>query len=227
MTLHTGPQGIAGTNGTNGTNGAKGDTGPVGPSYFTQSGTNISYSGGLVVNNEINIQNSSNTKSMQFAFVDNYSLGGGWFPASSSALRIYHSAINAYSYINAYPLVIKDFSLTASADAAGNTEQQLYFPLPEYIYIDIHLNELTLILPNINSNVGGVDPKTQIFRFQIRQINQSQGKYYHIQTYGNNSSGGTIYNNNNASQGYYVIPGVSLAEVHFYLGNWYINLFTS
>ena len=139
-------------------------------------------------------------------------------------LKLYHSAVGAYSYKNAHPLLIKDFSLSASADTSP-TEQELVFPMPECIYVDVYNNDLTLILPNINTMVGNVDPKTQIFRFKIRQV-KGNHYYYHLKTFNNSSTeGGTIYNFQNSSTGtYWYRPGAWYMEVHYYLGNWYTNI---
>ena len=72
--------------------------------------------------------------------------------------------------------------------------------------------------------VGNVDPKTQIFRFKIRQV-KGNHHYYHLKTFNTSSTeGGTIYNFQNASTGtYWYRPGAWYMEVHYYLGNWYTN----
>ena len=123
---------------------------------------------------------------------------------------------------HAHPLLIKDFSLSASADTLP-TELQLVFPMPECIYVDLSLNDLTLILPNINTMIGSVDPKTQIFRFKIRQMITSDNRWWHLKVYNNSSTeGGTIYNYENGTIGtYWYRPGAWYMEVHYYLGNWY------
>jgi hypothetical protein len=95
--------------------------------------------------------------------------------------------------------------------------------MPECIYVDLTLNDVVFILPDVNTNVGGVDPKTQIFRFKIRQMRTGGSRYYHLQTYSNNPNGELIYNLYSGSQGYYYTPGAWYLEVHFYYGNWYCN----
>jgi hypothetical protein len=188
-------------------------------------GKNFTINGGIHSQGEITIANGVAQQSVKLAFTNNEQVG--WLPNSNKTLKLYHSAVGAYSYKNAHPLVIKDFSLTAVAikDDVYHlpTEQQLVFPMSECIYVDISSNDLNLILPDINTLVGNVDPKSQIFRFKIRQIKESSSRFYHIRTYNNNSSGGALYNSNNVSLGYYTTPGVTSVEVHFYLGNRYIN----
>ena len=185
-------------------------------------GKNLTVNGGIEVKNEITIGNSANYVKLEY--IDNVPVG--YMESSSRALKIYHSAINFYSYMNAHPLVIKDFSYTATATSTTiATTIQLVFPMPEYIYVDITLNDVTLILPKINTNYGAVDPKTEIFRFKIRQVSGG-GKSWHLQTYNvlnNPSGGGTIYNFENGSQGYSYSPEFWGMEVHYYLGNWYTN----
>ena len=98
--------------------------------------------------------------------------------------------------------------------------------MSEYIYVDILLNDVFLTLPNINTNYGVIDPKTETFRFKIRQVKTGGGRYWHLQTHtvlNNPSGGGTIYDFQNASQGYYIKPGAWYMEVHFFQGDWYCN----
>ena len=86
-------------------------------------------------------------------------------------------------------------------------------------------------MPDINTNVGSVDPKTQIFSFKIRQMMTGGGRYWHLKTHTYNNSniippgavGGTIYAFANSSQGSYYTPGAWYMEVHYYMGNWYCN----
>ena len=130
------------------------------------NGKNFTINGGIHSQSEIIIANGVAQQSVTLAFKNNEQVG--WLPNSNTTLKLYHSAVGAYSYKNAHPLLIKDFSLSASAETSP-TEQQLVFPMPECIYVDVYKNDLTLILPNINTMVGNVDPKTQIFRFKIRQ----------------------------------------------------------
>jgi hypothetical protein len=248
----TGPTGQTGSTGTIGPTGAIGPIGPVGPvgpigpvgtSYFTQSGNNIYYTGGNVgvgkiptngialdiLGNEtvsgsiscsqMTLANGGNSATL--AFVANQQIG--FLPSSNTTFKIYHSVLNAYSYKNAHPLLIKDFSLDASAHSLNTTYYQLVFPMPECIYVDLTLNDVVFILPDVNTNVGGVDPKTQIFRFKIRQMRTGPSRYYHLQTYSNNPNGELIYDLYSGSQGYFYTPGAWYLEVHFYLGNWYCN----
>jgi cytoskeletal protein CcmA (bactofilin family) len=186
------------------------------------NGKDFTINGGLKVGSattdEIIIKNNDNY--VKLGFVDNVPVG--YLPSSSTALKLYHSVLNAYSYMNAHPLVIKESSLTVI-----NANNQLVFPMPEYIYVDLltNDNDIDIVLPNLNINVGSVDPKTEIFRFKIRQTKTSNNRWWHLKTFNNSSSaGGTIYNYQNSSIGtYYYRPEAWLMEVHFYLGNWYCN----
>jgi hypothetical protein len=184
------------------------------------NGKNFTINGGISVKNEVIIGNLDNY--IKLGFIDNVPVAS--LPSSSTTLKIYHSAIGAYSYMNAHPLVIKDSSLTVS-----NANNQLVFPMPECIYVDLltNNNDIDIVLPNLNINVDSVDPKTEIFRFKIRQTKTAPSRYWSLKVFNNSSSsGGTIYDYQNTSLGtYYYRPGIWYCEVHFYLGNWYVNRF--
>ena len=196
---------------------------------FTING-GLRVSGGSATVDDIVIKNGSNY--VKLGFIDNVPVG--YLPNSNTALKLYHSAIDAYSYMNSYPLVIKDYSLIVKAVSPTTTTSiQLVFPIPEYIYVDIYLNDVTIILPNLNLLVGSVNPKTEIFRFKIKQMMTSQHRYWHLQTFYNindASAGGNIYEFqmnqvNNGSDPY--TPEAWLVEVHYYLGNWYVDKINS
>ena len=126
------------------------------------------------------------------------------------------------------PPTAKENCYTAAATSSSiATTIQLVFPMPEYIYVDLYLNDVFLILPDINTNYAGVDPKTEIFRFKIRQVKTGPSRYWHLKTFNvliNPSGGGTIYDFQNSSASYDITPGAWYMEVHFYQGDWYCNI---
>ena len=131
---------------------------------------------------------------------------------------MYYSAINSYSFVNSHPLVIKDYSLTATPSGNNNTEYDLVFPMPECFYVDLTNAEITFLLPDVNTYVGGVDPKTQICRYKFRQMLTGPNNYWHLK-----SQNATIYDYLNGSKGNFYTPGAWFLELHLYNGNWYCN----
>jgi hypothetical protein len=138
---------------------------------------------------------------------------------------MYYSALNATCYNVACPLVVKDLSITLTNNA------QLAFPIPEYIYLNMNNNDITVILPYVNQSIGNVNVLTQSFRFKIRMMQYTQGRYWYLQTYNETTPpgavGGDIYNDQygkvNDGSNRYRTDGIFYMEIHYYLGNWYFN----
>ena len=138
---------------------------------------------------------------------------------------MYYSGLNATCYNAACPLVIKDLSITL------NNNAQLAFPIPEYIYLNMLNNDITIHLPYVNQTIGNVNVLTQTCRFKIRQTQYVEGRYWHIRTYNESTPAGAVggniyddfYNQVNNGTDTYNPEGIFYMEIHYYLGNWYIN----
>ena len=165
---------------------------------------------------DIKIKNGDNY--VKLGFIDNVPVG--YMPTSSASLKLYYSSIDTTSYLNAYPLVIQNFSLTLSS-----YNVQLVFPLPEYIYVNVLSNDVNIVLPYVNQTFGNVNAQTECFRFRIRQM--TGGNKWYLRTYSDvlqpSRTGGNLYDFNNAQQSSPYYSGAWYQEVHCYMGNWYCN----
>jgi hypothetical protein len=182
---------------------------------FTING-GLKVSGGSATMDDIKIKNSDNY--VKLGFIDNVPVG--YMPTSSASLQLYYSSINATSYLNSYPLVIQNFSLSIS-----NYNVQLVFPLPEYIYVNVLSNDVYIVLPYVNQTIGNVNVQTECFRFRIRQM--TGGHKMYLTTYSDSlyptRTGGNIYDFLNNQQSSPCYSGAWYEEVHYYMGNWYVN----
>jgi hypothetical protein len=179
-------------------------------------GKNFTVNGGLNATDEINISN--NGESVKLSYITP-TINVPFNNNLTSTFQMYYSALDATCYSVACPLIIKDASRTF------NYNVQLEFPIPEFIYVNVASNNVYIVLPYVNQTIGNVNVSTQTFRFRIRQM--TGGKDMYLKTYSDSlyptRTGGNIYDflNNQQSSPYY--SGAWYEEVHYYMGNWYVN----